>query len=94
MYRALTQHPGAFKPVMHKGVHYFDMNYAQGLGWYRAHFPSRVAVSAAARRLGVDPIVYESSPYYGFHPLAADRFSADLADVRVIMLIRDPVERA
>ena len=43
LYRTLSQHPGVLKAVLHKGVHYFDMNYDRGPGWYRAHFPLRGA---------------------------------------------------
>lgn len=94
MYRALAQHPAAFKPNLHKGVHYFDTNYARGLPWYRSHFPLRSTVSRAEREHATTPVVYESSPYYGFHPLSAERYARDLPHVRVIILIRDPVERA
>jgi Sulfotransferase domain len=94
MYRALAQHPAAFKPILHKGVHYFDMNYARGPAWYRSHFPLQTSVSRVARQLDTTPAIYESSPYYGFHPLSAERYSRDLPGVRVIILLRDPVERA
>ena len=94
MYRALSQHPAVLKAVLHKGVHYFDMNYAQGLGWYQAHFP----LAARARRIGntegVKPLTFESSPYYMFHPLAPARIASDLPDVKLLVLVRDPVERA
>jgi hypothetical protein len=85
MYRALAEHPSIRKAVLHKGVHYFDMNYDRGLGWYRAHFPLSLRGSA---------LTFESSPYYLFHPLAAERIAADLPGVRLIVLVRDPVERA
>ncbi len=90
MYRALAEHPSVRKAVLHKGVHYFDMNYDHGLGWYRAHFPlaRRPAASADAE------LTFESSPYYLFHPLAAERIAADLPGVKLIVLVRDPVERA
>ena len=39
LYRALSQHPLALKPVLRKGVHYFDTAYDRGPSWYRAHFP-------------------------------------------------------
>jgi hypothetical protein len=94
MYRALAQHPGAFKPNLHKGVHYFDMHYDRGGAWYRAHFPLLATVSRAGKVIGTDPVVFESSPYYGFHPLCATRYAHDLPGVRLIILIRDPVERA
>ncbi|HEX9064068.1 MAG TPA: sulfotransferase [Streptosporangiaceae bacterium] len=90
MYRTLSQHPDVLKAVLHKGVHYFDMNYDHGLSWYRAHFPLRVR----ARRAGRTALTFESSPYYMFHPLAAGRIAADLPEVKLIVLVRDPVERA
>ncbi len=75
MYRALSEHPAVRKAVLHKGVHYFDMNYDHGLAWYRAHFPLRAGAGA---RGGAGAVTFESSPYYMFHPLAAQRIAADL----------------
>ncbi|GIH77224.1 sulfotransferase [Planobispora longispora] len=94
LYRALTQHPLVLKPVLHKGVHYFDMAYDRGLPWYRAHFPLRAAVSRLSRRYGHRAQAFESSPYYLFHPLAPARIAEDLPGVKLIVLVRDPVERA
>jgi hypothetical protein len=85
MYRCLSEHPGIRKAVLHKGVHYFDMNYDRGLRWYRAHFPLRGRAAA---------VTFESSPYYLFHPTAADRIARDLPEVKILVLVRDPVERA
>jgi hypothetical protein len=94
MYRALIQHPAVMRPVGRKGVHFFDTDYGRGLDWYRAHFPLKSSVRRLANKYDLAPVVFESSPYYGFHPLAADRINADLPDVKVIVLLRDPVERA
>jgi hypothetical protein len=93
MYRTLSQHPAVRKAVLHKGVHYFDMNYERPLGWYRAHFPLAAGIGRP-RSAGGPPLTFESSPYYMFHPLAADRIAADLPDVKLLVLLRDPVERA
>ncbi|HEX6933863.1 MAG TPA: sulfotransferase, partial [Streptosporangiaceae bacterium] len=94
MYRTLSQHPAVLKAVLHKGVHYFDMNYDRGPGWYRAHFPLTAAGRRAGRATGSAALTFESSPYYMFHPLAADRIARDLPEVKLIALVRDPVERA
>jgi hypothetical protein len=94
MYRALRQHPAILKPLLHKGIHYFDTGYQNGPSWYRAHFPLRAHARLIARRQRVEPLTFESSPYYLFHPLAASRIARDLPDVRIIVLLRDPVERA
>jgi hypothetical protein len=94
LYRALAQHPLLLKPVLHKGVHYFDVHYGRGMSWYQAHFPLRMAAALALRRHGAPAMAFESSPYYLFHPLAGQRIAADLPEVKLIVLVRDPVERA
>jgi hypothetical protein len=94
MYRALSQHPAIMKAVLHKGVHYFDTGYLNGRGWYQAHFPLTLSAHRVAKKQGVEPLTFESAPYYLFHPLAASRIAADLPDVKIIVLLRDPAERA
>jgi hypothetical protein len=94
MYRTLSQHPAILKAVLHKGVHYFDTGYDHGLAWYQGHFPLLARAAAARRVTGDHPLTFESSPYYMFHPLAAPRISRDLPGVKLVVLVRDPVERA
>lgn len=94
MYRALSQHPLVLKAVLHKGVHYFDEHYDRGMVWYQAHFPLKARARHAGRPAAAAAMTFESSPYYMFHPLAAQRISKDLPDVKLLVLVRDPVERA
>lgn len=95
MYRALAAHPAVLKAVLHKGVHYFDVGYAHGMRWYQGHFPTRRSGARRSRLLGGVPVqTFESSPYYMYHPHAASRIAADLPGVRLVVLVRDPVERA
>ncbi|MFC7326713.1 sulfotransferase domain-containing protein [Marinactinospora rubrisoli] len=94
LFKALTQHPAVLGPVLRKGVHYFDVGHHRGLDWYRGHFPLAMRTR---RRRGAPPApvqVGESSPYYLFHPLAAERIARELPEVRVIVTLRDPVQRA
>ncbi|WP_027341699.1 sulfotransferase domain-containing protein [Hamadaea tsunoensis] len=94
LYRALAQHPTVLKAVLHKGVHYFDTNYQRGPEWYRAHFPLRRHAERLLDEHGVPGQTFESSPYYLYHPHAAARIARDLPGVKIIILVRDPVERA
>ncbi|GLW31396.1 sulfotransferase family protein [Actinoplanes regularis] len=94
LYRALAAHPVVLKAVLHKGVHYFDTSYHQGIDWYRAHFPARRAAEKVAERYGVPAQTFESSPYYMYHPQAVARIAHDLPYAKIIVLVRDPVERA
>lgn len=93
-FRTLLRHPDVVGPLFHKGVHYFDTaaDYARGMRWYRGHFPLR----AVADRHAVSgrAVTGEASPYYLFHPLAAARIAGDLPAARLVVLLRDPVERA
>jgi hypothetical protein len=94
LYRALADHPVVVKAVLHKGVHYFDTDYHRGMRWYRAHFPLRATAALVESRWGVPAQTFESSPYYMYHPHAGPRIAADLPGVRLVVLVRDPVERA
>ncbi|GAT68117.1 sulfotransferase domain-containing protein [Planomonospora sp. ID91781] len=92
LWRALIAHPCIVPPLFHKGVHYFDVAYPRGMGWYRGHFPIR---SLAHRQAQGAPVVTgESAGYYMHHPLSAGRIAADLPGVKLLAVLRDPVERA
>jgi hypothetical protein len=94
----LREHPGVLglfpRAEQQKGLYFFDERYGLGEDWYRSHFPTDAARLRAARRLGYPPVVGEASPYYLFHPLAAERAHALVPDALVLALLRDPVERA
>jgi hypothetical protein len=93
LFRALMAHPQILRPVMHKGVNYFDLNHFRGDAWYRAHFPVRTIARTRTKRYG-EPHVFEASGYYLYHPFAPQRIRHDLPDVKLIALLRDPIERA
>jgi Sulfotransferase domain len=94
MYRALSQHPAVLKAVLHKGVHYFDTDYQRGIGWYQGHFPLKAHARWVGRSAGIAAVTFEATPYYMFHPLVAQRISHDLPGVKILVQVRDPVERA
>ena len=98
LYNYVLEHPSIaplFPGRQHiKGPHYYDTGYARGLTWYRSHFPIEIAGRQAVRPLIRPSICGEASPYYLFHPLAAERLARDFPEVRIIVVLRDPVERA
>jgi hypothetical protein len=89
----LTAHPDVLEPKAAKASHYFDVNHDKGWSWYRAHFPMQSWMDRQ-RASGRPVVVGEASPYYCFHPLALDRIASQLPTVRMIIVLRDPVERA
>jgi Sulfotransferase domain len=94
MVRALGQHPSMFNAILNQEVHFFDDSYGHGLQWYRSHFPLRAYARFAARKAAAPPLAFESSPYYMFHPLAPERIARDLPRVKLLVMLRDPAERA
>jgi sulfotransferase family protein len=85
LYAYLRRHPGITGPSW-KEVSFFDRHWARGESWYRGNFPNH------ARARG--KLVGEASPSYVFHPLAPRRVQELVPDARLIVLVRDPVDRA
>jgi hypothetical protein len=93
LFRALMAHPQVVRPTFHKGVNYFDLNYYRGMDWYRGHFPiAEIARRRTARYGG--PVLFEASGYYIYHPFALERAARDMPSVKLVAILRDPVERA
>ncbi len=93
LYNYLVKHPD-ITPALQKEIHFFDYNYQKGLSWYRGQFPSqpyKYYVETMHRR---NLITGEASPYYLFHPYTPQRVAQLLPEVKLIALLRNPIERA
>lgn len=77
-----------------KEVHYFDYNFDRGRDWYRSHFPLERDRAAFAAEHGRPFLTGEASPSYISHLWAPERIRQALPAVRLIAVLRDPVERA
>lgn len=82
IYSLLREQPG-LSPSLRKEVAYFSRYYDKGEGWYRSHF-----------RKPSGCVPFEATPGYYFLPFALERMARDLPDVRLLFLLRDPLERA
>lgn len=94
LYRYLIQHPSARGALPAKGVHYFDTSFEKNDAWYRAHFPTRLTRRYVALRNGTELVTGEGSPYYIFHPHSPQRIADLLPHVKLIAMLRNPVDRA
>lgn len=93
LYFYLTERAGVV-PALQKEVHFFDDHFARGLNWYRAQFPSSLR-KYSLERLGKGCFLTgESSPYYLFHPRIPGRVAEVLPHVKLIVLLRNPIDRA
>ncbi len=93
LHEYLVQHPDVLDPMVTKGTRYFDVNHHRGRSWYLGHFPRRSVAERHRQQTGRTPITIESSPYYSFHPLAAERIHRELPGARLVYVLRDPVAR-
>ena len=94
MFRYLSQHPFHVGPLTRKEIHYFDRNYDRGESWYRAHFPTPSRRAALSERLGHEIVLGEATPAYLSHPLAPGRMNELMQTIRLVALLRNPVDRA
>lgn len=79
----LNQHPSLDLSTQ-KEIHYFDLNRHRGLNWYKSFFP----LKTSKKRTG------EASPYYLFSKTAPRELSKVKPDIKLIVLIRNPIDRA
>jgi len=77
-----------------KGAYFFDVNHAKGERWYRSHFPTKPFLALQTRRSGQKMITGESTPYYLYHPHAPKRAAQMVPNAKIIVLLRNPIERA
>ncbi|CAL4069867.1 unnamed protein product, partial [Meganyctiphanes norvegica] len=65
-------------------VHFFDRFYHRGLSWYRSQLPPRLE----------GQVTVEKTPAYLVAPGVPQRVAKHLPDVRLLLVVRDPVSRA
>ncbi|HEX2588616.1 MAG TPA: sulfotransferase domain-containing protein [Gaiellales bacterium] len=93
LYDMLCGHPDV-APASHKEPHFFDNNHLRGEEFYRRLFPLQLQMRARERRQGRRAVTGEATTYYLAHPAVPARVRALLPDVRLIAILRDPVDRA
>lgn len=86
LYTYLAQHPQIIEAKV-KEVQFFSVYYNKGVMWYRSKFPTKYQINERK-------ITGEASPYYLFHPHAPKRIYKLLPNIKLIVMLRDPVDRA
>ncbi|MBL1208673.1 MAG: sulfotransferase domain-containing protein [Geminocystis sp. GBBB08] len=93
LFRYLMEHPQIASPV-DKEIHFFDLHFQKGWDWYLQQFPFLTNNKNDDIFSEKKIITGEASPYYIFHPLVAQRVKEYCPDIKLIVLLRDPVDRA
>ncbi|MHB8174427.1 MAG: sulfotransferase domain-containing protein [Nitrospirota bacterium] len=87
LYNYLTQHPRIL-PAKEKEIHFFDRRYGKGLGWYKKQFRPKALRKLGGKKTG------EATPAYLFYPSVPRRVFEKCSWVKLVCIIRDPVDRA
>lgn len=82
LHRIMMRHSKIYLPEC-KEVQYFSLNYEKGIKWYANHFNESKWWQ----------IKGEITPYYLFHPKAAKRIKETIPRVKLIVLLRNPIDR-
>ncbi|MEG4146070.1 ATP-binding cassette domain-containing protein [Microcoleus sp. Pol12B5] len=69
-----------------RNIHFFDLNFERGVDWYSKQLTRTVADEKV--------LLWEMTPYYIYHPLVAERVYKCFPDVKLIVMLRNPVKRA
>lgn len=92
-YYHLAEHPN-FMVSPTKELNYFNDCYYKGTLWYRAHFPTFAEKRRMLAKQGRRLITGEASPDYLFNPNVPRRVATTMPHAKLIVMLRDPVERA
>lgn len=85
LYKYITSHPQILAAA-NKEICFFSEHFNKGFAWYQAHFPPLIN----SQHL----LTGEATPTYLTHPLAAERLYGCLPKIKLIVILRNPGDRA
>ena len=92
LYYDICEHPCTIAAAYDE-IGFFDSNFHLGLNWYRSMFPTKKQIENVRRKEGV-AITGEDTPFYFWNPVAAKRIKELLPNIKLISILRNPIDRA
>jgi hypothetical protein len=93
LFNYVGRHPCVVRAIR-KEVQWFSRRYERGLAWYRAHFPTAAYKKLLEALRGHSVMTGEASPSYLPDPAVAQRVAQVLPEVKLIVVLRNPADRA
>ena len=93
LYYDLIKHPDVY-PGASKASEFFDHYYEKGTNYYRAHFPTRIYKNYIVNIKKNNFITGEASTQYYWYPHTAQRIKNSFPNIKLILLLRNPIDRA
>ena len=91
-YYDICEHP-CVSAAAYDEIGFFDSNFHLGLNWYRSMFPRKKQIEDIRRKEGA-AITGEDTPFYFWNPIAAKRIQKILPNIKLIIILRNPIDRA
>jgi hypothetical protein len=92
LYYNICQHPCVLSAAYDE-LGFFDSNFHLGLNWYRSLFPT-IFSKWIVKQKKQFAITGEDTPFYIWNPLVAKRILKIIPNIKLIVLFRNPVDRA
>jgi len=93
LYNYMIQHP-AIKPALTKEINFFNWSYDKPQNWYSAHFPTKFKKKLSKNIYKKLFLTGESTPLYLFNSQVPRRMFETIPNVKIIVVLRNPVDRA
>ena len=96
LYKYISKHPNFLRGHFNKEkeIQFFSCYYPEGLKWYEKNFPTVKEKELTERKLQSKIITGEASTTYLFFPLCPKRIFQYKKDLKLIVMLRNPVYRA
>ena len=88
----LSQHPSIIGSAYDE-IGFFDENFHLGLNWYRSMFPTKFLKKKIVKKFG-KCLTYDVTPAYIRKPWVARRIKELFPEIKLIVLLRNPVDKA
>ena len=92
LYYNLCEHPSII-PAAYDEIGFFDSNFHLGLNWYRSMFPTEKEMKRIKEKTKF-AITGEDTPFYFWKKETVDRITKAIPNSKLIVIFRNPVDRA
>jgi hypothetical protein len=93
LYQDLIQHP-CVVPASQKEPSFFNRYFERGVSWYRSQFPLSLHKHYFQHVLRRKFLTGEATANYFYYPSVPEKISRILPGIKLILLLRNPVDRA
>ncbi len=80
-------------PASYDEIGFFDSNYELGINWYKSMFPTKFKMKKIESKTGIC-ITGEDTPFYFWDKKSIERIKKDIPKIKLIILLRNPIDRA